>query len=222
VLQETLSGLQKIPYFADIPEDVLGQLAASAVRKSFPKNTVIIHEGDDAGPLFIVLSGRVRAYLGNEAGKEVTLSLQGPSSCFGELSLLDDQPRSASVMTMEPTICALISKPSFIAWLNGHPATAGLGLMRGLTRRIRQLTENVRGLALTDVYGRLVKLLLDMAVEENGEWVIHSRLSQQELANLVGCSREMISKLMKDLANGGYLSTEGKDLRIHRPFPPAW
>lgn len=222
MLQETLLGLKRIPYFADIPDDILTKLAEAAIRRSFPKNSVILHEGDEAGPLFIVLSGRVRAYLCNDAGKEVTLSLQGPASYFGELSLLDDQPRSASVMTLEPTVCALIPKPVFTQWLQEHPVEAGLGLMRGLTRRIRQLTENVRGLALSDVYGRLIKILQEMAVEENGEWVIHNRLSQQELANMVGSSREMISKLMKDLSSGGYLTVAGKSIWIHRRLPTCW
>lgn len=217
-----LSVLKTIPYFSDIPEAILSKLADCAVRKTFPKNTVIINEGDEAGPLFIVLSGKVRTFLNNQRGKEVTLSMQGPCSYFGELSLLDDQPRSASVMTMEPTVCALIPRHSFLHWLHAHPEEAGMGLMRGLTRRIRLLTENVRRLMLFDVYGRLAKTLMDLAVEENGEWVVKERYSQQELGSIVGASREMVSKIMKELSDDGYLTVGPKSIRIHRKPPPSW
>lgn len=222
VTQRTLSGLKKIPYFVDIPDEILAKLAGCAVRKSFPKNTVIINEGDEAGPLFVVLSGRVRTYLSNEDGKEVTLSMQRESSYFGELSLLDDEPRSATVITLETTVCAMIPRQSFLAWLHAHPEEAGMGLMRGLTRRIRLLSDNVRSLALSSVYNRLVKTLLDLAVEDGDSWVVRDKLNQQQLANLVGASREMISKIMKELTDGGYLSQEDKILRIHRKPPEAW
>ena len=219
---ETITGLKNIPYFAEIPEPVLAALAASSIKKSYPKNNIIIHEGDDTGPLFIILSGKVRVFLSSEDGKVVTLSVQREGSYFGELSILDDEPRSASVMTLEPTVCALIPKHAFTAWLRDHPEEAALHLMRGLTRRIRVLTENVRGLALSDVYGRLAKILRDMAEEDSEGLVVKDKLSHQDLANMVGSSREMVSKIMKDLCNGGYLSSEGKIIRIHRKLPPSW
>jgi CRP/FNR family cyclic AMP-dependent transcriptional regulator len=219
---DTLAGLKNIPFFTDIPDDVLAALASSAVRRTFPKNAVIITEGDESGPLFIILSGKVRVYLSNEDGKMVTLSDQREGSYFGELSLLDDQPRSASVMTVEPTVCALIPKQAFHAWLKEHPDDAALGLMRGLTRRIRVLTENVRGLALSDVYGRLVRILTGLAEADGDGLAIKDKISHQELANMVGSSREMVSKLMKDLSSGGFISTEGRRIRILKKLPASW
>lgn len=219
---DTLAGLKNIPFLADVPDDVLADLASSAIRKTFPKSAVIITEGDEAGPLFIILSGKVRVYLSNEDGKMVTLSEQKEGSYFGELSLLDDQPRSASVMTVEPCVCALIPRQAFHAWLKQHPDGAALALMRGLTKKIRILTENVRGLALSDVYGRLVRTLNDLAEEDEEGLAIKDKVSHQDLANMVGSSREMVSKLMKDLSSGGYLSTEGRRIRLLRKLPASW
>jgi CRP/FNR family cyclic AMP-dependent transcriptional regulator len=225
VHQDILATLKKIPFFAEIAEPVLGKLADGAVIKNFNKNVVIINEGDEAGPLFIILSGKVRVFLSNEDGKVVTLSEQKEGSYFGELSLLDHEPRSASVMTLEPTTCALIPKPTFGSWVGAYPEEAGLALIRGLTKRVRMLTENVRSLALSDVYGRLVKVLNDIAdpVEgEVGQWVVEGKISHQELANLVGSSREMISRILKDLSRGGYVVKDGKKMRILRRLPASW
>jgi len=219
---DILTCLKNIPTFSEVPETALSLLADSANRKSFPKNSHIMHEGDPSGSLFIILSGKVRVYLDSESGKSVTLSIQKSGSYFGELSLLDDQPRSASIITLEPTVCALIPKQAFILWLRAHPEEAVMGVMRGLTRRIRTLTENVRGLALCDVYTRLSKTLHELAVVENDELVIREKVSHQELANIVGSSREMISKIMKDLVVGGYLAVQGRTIHILKTLPAGW
>jgi CRP/FNR family cyclic AMP-dependent transcriptional regulator len=216
-----LAGIKSVPYFSEIPEGDLERLVAAAVKKTYPKNSVIINEGDEAGSLFIILSGRVQAFLSNESGRTVTLSTQESGSFFGELSLLDGEPRSASVMTLEPTVCILIPRRAFQLWLQEHP-DAALSIIRSLTRRIRLLTESVRGLALSDVYGRLVKSLHGMAAADGETWVIDPKPSHQDLANVVGCSREMVSRIMKDLARGGYIATEGKTLRLLRKLPASW
>lgn len=219
--EQALAGLRNIPYFAHVPEAALEKLASFGARKSFAKNTVIINEGDEAGALYIIVSGQVQVYLSNDAGRMVTLCTQESGSFFGELSLLDGEPRSASVMTLEPTVCYLIPRSAFQTWLESN-VSVSLSIIHSLTRRIRDLTENVRGLALTDVYGRLVKTLGSLSAESNGGWLIENRPSHQELANRVGCSREMISRIMKDLARGGYIQVEGKHLRINRKLPPSW
>jgi CRP/FNR family cyclic AMP-dependent transcriptional regulator len=124
-------------------------------------------------------------------------------------------------MTLEPTSCLLIPRQAFLAWLQDHPGAAQ-NIIRNLTGRIRILTENVRGLALSDVYGRLVKVLNEKAVADGDTRVIDERPSQRELASVVGCSREMITRIMADLVRGGYISVEGKTLRLHRKLPPSW
>ena len=219
--EQALAGLRNIPYFSAVPEADLEKLAVSALKKNYPKNVVVINEGDEAGALFILLSGKVQTFLSSESGRTVTLSTQESGSFFGELSLLDGEPRSASVITLEPTACLLFPRQAFQAWLREHP-NASICIIQSLTRRIRVLTESVRGFALSDVYGRLVKTLNGMAVAEGEEWLIQPRPSHQDLANLVGCSREMVSRIMKDLGRGGYVSAAGKTLRIHRKLPVSW
>ena len=220
-MDNMLDGLRRIPYFLDVSEDTLRSLASRASHKTFPKNAIIINEGDEAGPLYVILSGKVRVFLSSEAGKVITLSIQEAGSYFGELSLLDDSPRSASVMTLEKTVCGLIAKAEFKKWLSEHPDLTWC-IIKGLTRRIRILTESVRGFALFDVYGRLSRLLSDLAVDTGGKPTVLDRPSHQEMANRIGSSREMVSKIMKDLVNGGYLSIAGKTLVINRKLPPSW
>jgi len=222
IVEMLLACLKNIPTFSEVANAELSALANYATRKNYLKNNLIISEGDPAGPLFIILSGKVRVYLDSESGKSITLAIQKSGSYFGELSLLDDQPRSASIITLEPTTCALIPKQAFVDWLRAHPEATALGVMRGLTRRIRTLTDNVRGLALYDVYTRLSKTLHELAVVENDELVIKEKVSHQDLANQVGASREMVSKIMKDLVTGGYLAFDGKTVRILKPLPAGW
>ncbi len=213
--------LASIPLFGGFTEEELRTISTHANTKSYPKNTIIINEGDTTNSLYVILSGKVKVFLSDAQGKEVTINLQGPGEYFGELSLLDEAPRSASIMTMEPSQFAIISKPDFDACLTHNPAIA-LKLIRELTSRIRQLTENVKNLALLDVYGRVARTLLDMAEERDGKLVIDQRLTHQEIANMVGASREMVSRIMKDLTRGGYVSTEGKRITINEKLPPAW
>lgn len=221
VSDQLLAGLKNISYFAEVPEKYLEQLAGAAIKKNYPKNVVVINEGDEAGSLFIVVSGRVQAFLSNESGRTVTLATLEAGSFFGELSLLDGEPRSASVITLEPTICLLIPRSSFQSWLREYP-DAGLSIIHLLTRRIRTLTDSVRGLALTDVYGRLAKTLNNMAVPDDTSWIIEPKPSHQDIANIIGCSREMVSRIMKDLARGDYIAIEGKKLRVKRKLPLSW
>lgn len=214
-------GLTRIPYFSEISPDVLAALGANATSRTYQKNAIIINEGDEAGPLFIILSGKVRVFLSTAQGKELTLGIQGEGSYFGELSLLDDSPRSASVITLEKTVCALIAKADLKRWLQSHPDGA-MSMIKGLTQRIRILTESARGLALFDVYGRLSRLLQDLAQDVDGTPTIAPRPGHQEIANQIGSSREMVSKIMKDLANGGYITVDGKTLTINRKLPSSW
>lgn len=218
---QVLAGLKNISYFFEVPDKYLEQLATSAIKKNYPKNVVVINEGDEAGSLFIIVSGRVQAFLSNESGRTVTLATLEAGAFFGELSLLDGEPRSASVMTLEPTICLLIPRSSFQAWLREYP-DAAVSIIHLLTRRIRTLTDSVRGLALTDVYGRLAKTINAMAAPDGASWVIDPKPSHQDIANVIGCSREMVSRIMKDLARGGYVEIEGKKLRIKRKLPSSW
>jgi CRP/FNR family cyclic AMP-dependent transcriptional regulator len=195
-------------------------LAARGSLRSFRRGTLLIQEGDRGDTLFIVRSGRLRAYAADPNGKEITLGIYGAGEYVGEMSL-DGSPRSASVMTVEPTTCAVVSRAHFREFILAHPDFA-LHLIEMLIQRVRVATENVKSLALTDVYGRLVRLLLSLAVERDGRLLVPEKLTQQDIAERVGASRDMISRLMKDLVGGGYLAVEERTITILKKPPPGW
>jgi len=205
---------------APLTQETLRAIATSGVVRQFPKNTILINEGDVGDSLYIVLTGKVKVFASNEAGREVVIDFHGPGEYVGEMSL-DGSPRSASVMTVEPTSCAVVSRANFREFILAHPEFA-LNLVERLIHRVRRATENVKSLALSDVYGRLVRLLSGLARDVDGRQVIPEKLTQQDIAERVGASRDMISRLMKDLVGGGYLSVDERTITIHKKLPPAW
>lgn len=219
--QEVLAGLKKIPFLSNISDDALHTLVEKAKQSKFPKQSTILMEGDESSSLYIILSGKVRVFSSDDKSKEVTLLVQEPGSYFGEIALLSDEPRSASVASLEPTVCAVISKSDFISWLMTHPEVA-IMLLGVLSDKIRHLTEKVRQLALSNVYERTIKALQDMAIAQGDTWIIEKRPTQQDLASMVGASREMINKIMHELTKGGYVSLEEKSLIINKKLPASW
>jgi CRP/FNR family cyclic AMP-dependent transcriptional regulator len=203
-----------------LADATLAQIAASGVTRTFPKNAVLIHDGDVGDSLYIILSGRVKVYASNAEGKEVVIDFHGPGEYVGEMSL-DGEPRSASVLTTEPTTCAIVNRAQFREFLLAHPDFA-MHLIEKLIHRVRVATENVKSLALSDVYGRLVRLLNTLAQPSGDGWVVPEKLTQQEMAARVGASRDMIGKLIKDLVAGGYLSVDDRTITIHRKLPLGW
>ncbi|MBS0326948.1 MAG: Crp/Fnr family transcriptional regulator [Proteobacteria bacterium] len=206
--------------FAPLQDETLRRIAATGVVRSFPRNTILINEGDVGDALYIVLSGRVKVYASNEAGREFVIDFQGPGGYVGEMSL-DGAPRSASVMTVEPTTCAVVNRAQLRDFVLAHPDFA-MHLIEKLIHRVRVTTSNLKSLALSDVYGRLVRLINALAAEVDGRVLVPERLTQQEIADRVGASRDMIGKLMKDLVAGGYLSVEGHTIVVLRKLPPGW
>ncbi len=217
----TLMNLNAVPLFAGLPASDLQAISDLAVTRQFRKNTLVICEGDHSDSLYIILDGKVKVFLNDEDGREVTLNLQGAGEYFGELALLDEAPRSASVMTVEETRLAVIGKPAFDDCMEKNPKMA-LQVTRGLARRLRELTENVRSLALMDVYGRVARTLLDLAEERDGVLVVTQRLTQRDIASMVGASREMVSRILRDLTRGGYITTRNKIITINERLPAAW
>jgi CRP/FNR family cyclic AMP-dependent transcriptional regulator len=203
-----------------LSDTLLREIASTGGVKRYPANVVLINEGDVADTLFIILSGRVKVYAGNESGKEVILNEHGPGEFVGEVPL-DGGVRSASVMTLEPTTCALVTGANLREFLATHPDFA-LHLIRNLIMRLRTLTDSVKSLALDDVYGRVVGLLQKLAVAEDDHRVIPQRLTQQEIADRVGASREMVSRIFKELTVGGYLSVKAGHIILLKNPPAAW
>ncbi len=201
-------------------EQELRALSAEGVVKSFPRNAVIVNEGDKTDSLYIILSGRVKVYVSDESGREIVLGTQGLGDYFGEM-VLDGGPRSASVMTLMPAHFAVIPKGKFREFLRNHPEFA-IHLVEKLIRRTRVLTKNVKSLVQMDVYGRVARLLLELAVERDGKLVIAERLTKKNIARRLGASRETVSLILKDLTAGGYIRHEGSSLVIERTPPPRW
>lgn len=214
------ANLKSIPVFEGLHEDDVSVLAARASTRSAPKNAIIVNEGDLSDSLYVILAGRVKVYLGDESGKELMLDIKGPGQYFGEM-VLDAGPRSASVMTLEPSQFAVISGTDFKNILLKHPNIA-LHVITNLIRLARGLNENVKSLAMLDVYGRVARMLLDLAVEQGGHMIIPEKLTQKEMANRVGASREMINRILRDLSAGGYIKVDAGRITIQKTPPARW
>ncbi len=213
--------LEKTSLFSALDKSELELLSSQAVTRVFPKHSVIINEGDASDALYVVNSGRVKVFLGDEEGKEIVLNTHGPGDYFGELAMLDNAPRSASVVTLEKASISLISKDDFEACLSRNPVLA-LQVIRDLAKRLRVSTESVRSLALLDVYGRVARLLLQLAEDENGQLIVKEKLTHQDIADRVGSSREMITRILKDLKAGGYIEIEDRHITIKGTLPHGW
>jgi CRP/FNR family transcriptional regulator, cyclic AMP receptor protein len=198
----------------------LRDFARHAVTRTVPKNTIVVTEGDRTDSLYIIVSGKVKIYVSDEKGKEIVLSESGPGEYFGEM-VLDEGPRSASVMTLEPTQFLVVTKEDFEEFVKKSPEFA-LHLILKLIKRVRTLTNDVKSLALMDVYGRVARMLLDLAVERGGKLVVENKPTQQEMANRVAASREMISRILTDLVTGGYIEVERDRIVIAKELPRAW
>jgi len=198
----------------------LRDFAQHAVSRTYPKNTVVVTEGDRTDSLYIIVSGKVKIYVSDENGKEIVLNESGPGEYFGEM-VLDEGPRSASVMTLEPTRFMVVPKEDFKEFVGKSPEFA-LHLICKLIKRVRALTNDVKSLALMDVYGRVARMLLDLAVDRDGVLVIEKKPTQQEMANRIGASREMISRILGHLTSGGYIEVERDRIKIARALPRAW
>src|SRR5512145_3430638 len=212
--------LKRIPLFEGLPEAELRALAERTVTRSYPKQAIIVSEGDDSDSLYLIVSGRVKIYLADEHGKELILAIKGPGQYFGEM-VLDGEARSASVMTLEPSQFAIVSRADFRDFLLGH-AEVALQLIQNLIRVARGLNRSVRNLAMLDVYGRVARILLELAVERDGKLVIPERLTQKEIAARVGASREMINRVLRVLTTGGYVSVQKGRITINKAPPARW
>jgi len=203
--------LKAVPLFSSCPDEQLRMLAAVVTRKSTPRSTTVMAGGDATDSLYIVLSGRLKVLMSDAEGKEVILSILGPGEFFGEMGLIDDSPRSASVVSMEPCELLSIAKRDFKNCLAENFEMA-MAVMRGLVRRLREADRKIGSLALLDVYGRVARLLLDMAETVGGEKIVTKRLPKQDIAKMIGASREMVSRVMKDLQMGGYIEVRGSSI----------
>lgn len=202
-----LTLLKKIPLFAGLPDVQLEQIARMAVSRKVVRHTTIVYVGDSTDSLFVIVSGSAKVLNRDAEGNEVILTLLGSGECFGEMGLIDGSPRSADVVANENCELLVIAKTDFTSVLAGNVDLC-LNIMKSLVLRLREANRKIESLALMDVYGRVAKLLLDFSVEENGVRVIRRKVTKQDMAKMVGASREMVSRVMKDLERSGYIRIE--------------
>lgn len=213
--------LEEFQLFAGLDETALQEIREHAVIRNYPKNAVIVSEGDDTTSLYLIESGRVKFFLSDEDGNEVILNIQEAGEYFGELALLDGSPRSVSVMTLAPTTLSVVSRDDFFRCLRDNPDIS-LNILSHMAARLRELSDEVRALALSDVYGRVKRLLERLSEEREDGEVVVEKMTHQQISQMVGSSREMVSRIMKDLVNGAYIEPDGNVYVLKKPLPRRW
>lgn len=205
----------------DALPEVLRPLAQRAAIIVFERGELLIREGEHGDTLYIVLAGRVRAFSRGERDKEITYGIYGPGEYVGEMSL-DGGLRAASVEALEPTCCAMVTRHTLTAHIANHPEFA-FELLGKVIRRARAATLSAKQLALNDAYGR-VKLLLESKAHQSADGArrIAERLTHREIGQLVGSHPSMVTRLMKDLEQGGYLRADKAGIALLRPLPARW
>lgn len=215
-----MAGTPSQQQLATIADVLVRELASHGQVRTFARNAVIINEGDNSDALFVILSGRVKIYSSDDSGREIVYDDHDAGEYVGEMAL-DGRPRSASVMTLEPTVCSVLNRDEVRRAIATNPDIA-IQILSTLIDRARVATTSVRNLALLDVYGRVARLLLDLAEEKDGKLVIPERLTQQDIGDRVGASRDMVSRIFKDLVTGGYIRIDHKIITILRKPPERW
>jgi CRP/FNR family cyclic AMP-dependent transcriptional regulator len=216
-----ISVLRALPLFSGLLESELKQIADTASAVSYGKGAMVLKEGEVDNAMFLLLRGKVKVYVSEPEGREFVLAVLGPGEYVGELSMLDSTPNSASVIAEEPCNFLVLQKDDFMQTLIDNPSIQ-FKLLLNLTRRSRELTEVAKSLALKGVYSRLRRLLESLAVPYRGQLQIRDALTQQDIADRVGASREMVARILKELTQGGYVRYDDKRLVFCRKLPEAF
>lgn len=218
---ERTMALKAVPFFTSLNDRELDVVRGLAAEKSYSKNAVVLTEGEMGDSLYMIQAGKVKVFIGDEDGREIILKILSAGEFFGEMSMIDKQPRSASVTTIESSTFLVLTHAAFEKAVEEAPRIGNL-VMRMLAQRVREADRKIGTLALMDVYGRVASTLLELAVYKDGKLMVGERLSQQDLANMVGASREMVNRILKDLSDRGFISIESKAITIiNRELPPS-
>lgn len=208
----TADFLATVQLFRTLAPAEVATFATMAREKAYPKGSVILFEDDPGDSLFVVRHGRVKVVLVAEDGREVILGILGVGEHFGELALIDDQPRSAHVVAMEDSTLLVLRREDFRRRVEQSPQVAW-ALLIELSRRLRRADEKIGSLVLLDVPGRIARVILD-AAEESGGDEIPRPLTHQTIAHVIGASRETVSRAMRDFVEAGWITTERRRIRI--------
>ncbi len=213
--------LKHIHLFSSISDEHLLAIEKLIVIREFKKNAFVVTQGDDSKSLYLVLSGHLKVVVNDENGKEMIQKFLQTEDYFGELALFDPAPRSASVLTLENSRLAILPANDFMNYVHGHPEVA-LSILPSLAHRTRLLSEHISQLALLDTYGRVANILQEQAEEDEQGVRMTPKLTHQDIANAVGASREMVTKILKELKLGEYINVVNKRIIINRTLPKYW
>ena len=205
--------LRNVPLFSLVPEGQLLLLTRVLSRKAYPKNSTVIAAGDPTDALYIVISGRLKVIMSDNEGREVILANLNQGEFFGEMGLIDQAPRSATVTTIESCELLTITRTDFTKCLQGN-FDLTMNVIRGLVKRLREADKKIGSLALMDVYGRVARLLMEMAETVDGQKVVTKKLTKQDMAKTVGASREMVSRVMKELQTSGHIEVRAREILL--------
>ena len=205
--------LRNVPLFSMLPEGQLQLLTQVLSRKAYPKNSTIIAAGDPTDAMYIVVSGRLKVVMSDKQGQEVILAILSQGEFFGEMGLIAQAPRSATVTTIEPCELLTITRADFNKCLQGN-FDLTMNVIRGLVKRLREADKKIGSLALMDVYGRVARLLLEMAETIDGQKVITKKLTKRDIAKMIGASREMVSRVMKELQTSGRIEVRAGEILL--------
>lgn len=213
--------LRRVSIFEGLEADSIHNLSRELRPMEFPKDTLIVGQDDHGDSLYIIESGRVKVVLYGESGREVILTIFRAGDFFGEMSLLDGEPRSANVIALEPTVALVLSRDDFQRFLETHPHAA-LRVLEEMSKRLRHADAVIGNLALLDVYGRVARILIDLARKEGESQdegiMIRERPTQQDLASMIGTSRETVSRVLSEFQRRGFLSMQGKSILLSHGF----
>jgi CRP/FNR family cyclic AMP-dependent transcriptional regulator len=199
--------------FASFSDQQINTLLAYVQHRSFARNIYVMHAGEETDSLYVMLSGKAKVVLTDDHGREVILGYMGPQDFFGEMGILDDSPRSASVFTLEPCEMLRLSKTGFMSCVREHSEVAML-VIRNLVKRLRAADRKIESLALVDVSGRVARLLLDLAQETGGKLIVQRAPAKQEIARMIGASREMVSRVIKELEQRALIRVDRRSIII--------
>ena len=211
-MSDAIDTLRRVPLFTHLGNDELARAGAAARERSYPRNSVILFEDDPGDALYVVVTGQVKVVLIGEDGREVILAVLGPGDFFGEMSLIDDEPRSAHVIAMEDSNLLVLRREDFQAALQEYPRIA-LGLLTALSRRLRRADDKIGSLVLLDVLGRVSRLLLEFADDEDGTQITR-KVTHHTIAQMVGSSRETVSRTMRELTDRGLIAVSRRTIQI--------
>ncbi|MEO7241371.1 MAG: Crp/Fnr family transcriptional regulator [Variovorax sp.] len=199
--------LRRVPLFSALTATQASSISDAIIKKRFRRAEMIVEQGKKSNALYILLTGRARVMSTDSRGREVILATLGPGDHIGEMSLIDDEPHSATVRTEVQTDVLMLGREGFARCLPESSSMSN-NIMRGLVRRLRHADRKIESLALMDVYGRVARSLLEFAVDDGaGNLTVRDKVSRQDLAKMVGASREMVSRVMKDLEVRGFVNT---------------